>query len=106
MRGGTGNSCIIPAGLGYSANWEDDLEHLSIFLDPQLLARGMIAEHWDERVERNVRGPGVVPVLSETPGTIRTAGPARPGQHNDEIYRGLLGKTHEELAAMREEGVL
>jgi succinyl-CoA---D-citramalate CoA-transferase len=74
--------------------------------DPQLLARGMIAEHWDERVERNVLGPGVVPVLSETPGTIRNAGPARPGQHNDEIYRGLLGKTHEELAAMREEGVL
>jgi formyl-CoA transferase len=66
----------------------------------------MIADHWDERIERNVKGPGVVPVLSETPGTIRNAGPARPGQHNDEIYRGLLGKTEEEIATLRAEGVL
>ena len=50
--------------------------------DPQLLSRGMIADHWDERVARNVKGPGVVPVLSESPGTIRYAGSARPGQHN------------------------
>ncbi|HEX2401214.1 MAG TPA: CoA transferase, partial [Mycobacterium sp.] len=74
--------------------------------DPQLLARGMIADHYDERIGRNVKGPGVVPVLSETPGTIRNAGPARPGQHNDEIYCGLLGKSVEQLAALREEGVL
>jgi formyl-CoA transferase len=45
-------------------------------------------------------------VLSETPGTIRNAGPARPGQHNDEIYRGLLGRTDAEIAALQEEGVL
>ena len=74
--------------------------------DPQLQARGMIADHWDERIGRSVKGPGVVPVLSQTPGTIRNAGPARPGQHNDEIYRGLLGKTAEELAALRAEGVI
>ena len=61
--------------------------------DPQLRARGMIADHWDERIGRNVKGPGVVPVLSETPGTIRNAGSARPGQHNDEIYHGLLGRS-------------
>jgi formyl-CoA transferase len=48
----------------------------------------------------------VVPVLSQTPGTIRNAGPARPGQHNDEVYLGLLGKTEAELAALRAEGVL
>ena len=74
--------------------------------DPQLQARGMIADHWDERIERNVKGPGMVPVLSETPGTIRNAGPARPGQHNDDIYHELLGKSHEELAALRAEGVI
>jgi formyl-CoA transferase len=74
--------------------------------DPQLRARGMIAEHWDERVERTVLGPGVVPVLSATPGTIRNAGPARPGQHNDEVYAGLLGKTAAELEALRAEGVI
>ncbi len=74
--------------------------------DPQLCARGMLVEHWDERVERSVLGPGVVPVLSDTPGTVRSAGPARPGQHNDEIYRGLLGRSAEELDALRAEGVL
>lgn len=74
--------------------------------DPQLLARGMIADHWDERIGRNVKGPGVVPVLTETPGTIRRAGSARPGQHNDEIFGDLLGHSEGELHQLRSEGVL
>lgn len=74
--------------------------------DPQLRARGMLADHYDERVERTVLGPGIVPVLSESPGAIRSAGPATPGQHNTEIYTGLLGKTADELAQLRAEGVL
>lgn len=74
--------------------------------DPQLRARGMIAEHFDERVERTILGPGIVPVLSESPGEIRNAGPARPGQHNDEVYTGLLGKSADEVATLRAEGVL
>jgi formyl-CoA transferase len=74
--------------------------------DPQLQSRGMIADHWDERIERNVKGAGVVPVLSETPGTIRSAGPAQPGQHNDEIYRELLGRSDAELATLRAEGAI
>ncbi|EHI11248.1 CaiB/BaiF CoA transferase family protein [Mycolicibacterium thermoresistibile] len=74
--------------------------------DPQLRARGMIADHFDERIGRNVKGPGVVPVLSESPGTIRNAGPARPGQHNEEIYTGLLGKTAAELRQLRAQGVI
>lgn len=74
--------------------------------DPQLRARGMIADHWDERVQRNVKGPGVVPVLSESPGTIRNAGSARPGQHNDVVYGGLLGRSPEELETLHAEGVL
>ncbi|MGE2691427.1 CaiB/BaiF CoA transferase family protein [Mycolicibacterium pulveris] len=74
--------------------------------DPQLRARGMLVEHWDERVQRSVLGPGIVPVLSDTPGTVRNAGPATPGQHNDEIYRGLLGKSADELDALRAEGTL
>jgi formyl-CoA transferase len=77
-----------------------------VVADPQLRARGMIAEHWDERVQRTVLGPGVVPVLSQTPGTIRNAGPARPGQHNDDVYIGLLGKTAAELDALRAEEVI
>lgn len=74
--------------------------------DPQLQARGMIADHFDERIGRNVKGPGVVPVLSESPGTIRNAGSARPGQHNDEVYGDLLGRSAQELEALRAEGVL
>jgi formyl-CoA transferase len=74
--------------------------------DPQLRARGMLVEHYDERIGRNVLGPGVVPVLSESPGGVRSAGPARPGQHNDDVYVELLGKTAAELEKLRSEGVL
>ena len=74
--------------------------------DPQLRVRGMLVDHYDERLERNVLGPGIVPVLSESPGSVRNAGPPRPGQHNDDVYIGLLGRTAEELADLRGEGVL
>jgi formyl-CoA transferase len=74
--------------------------------DPQLRARDMIAEHFDERVDRTVLGPGIMPVFSESPGSIRSAGPARPGQHNDDVYLGLLGMTREQLEALHREGVL
>lgn len=77
-----------------------------VMQDPQLQARGMLADHWDERVQRNVKGPGIVPVLSESPGTIRNAGSARPGQHNDEVYGDLLGRSAQELETLRAEGVL
>ena len=77
-----------------------------VMQDPQLQARGMLADHWDERVQRNVKGPGVVPVLSESPGTIRNAGSARPGQHNDEVYGDLLGRSAQVLESLRAEGVL
>jgi formyl-CoA transferase len=53
-----------------------------------------------------VLGPGVVPVLSESPGGVRTAGPARPGQHNEDVYTGLLGKTAEQVAEFVAEEVL
>ncbi|MGW5386413.1 CaiB/BaiF CoA transferase family protein [Nocardia sp. NPDC003963] len=77
-----------------------------VVADPQLNARGMIADHYDERIRRNVKGPGVIPVLSATPGTIRNAGSARPGQHNDEVYSGLLGKSAAEVAALRARGIV
>lgn len=77
-----------------------------VVTDPQLRARGMIAQHFDERVERTVSGPGIVPVFSESPGSVRNAGPARPGQHNEDVYIGLLGKTAGQLEALRTEGAL
>jgi formyl-CoA transferase len=77
-----------------------------VVVDPQLRSRGMIAEHYDERIGRTVLGPGIVPVLSESPGSIRSAGPSRPGRHNDEVFQGLLGRTAEQLDELRAEGVL
>ena len=74
--------------------------------DPQFRARGMLVEHFDERIDRNVLGPGVVPVLSESPGGVRSAGPARPGQHNSAVYGELLGHSPEELITLTEQGVL
>lgn len=74
--------------------------------DPQLRARGMLVEHYDERIGRNVLGPGIIPVLSETPGSVRNAGPARPGQHNDEVYGELLGLSADEIADLTAQGVL
>ncbi|GAC66218.1 CaiB/BaiF CoA transferase family protein [Gordonia soli] len=59
--------------------------------DPQMLARDMIVPHHDERIDAPVLGPGIVPKLSATPGSVRSAGPPRPGCHNEEVYRGLLG---------------
>ena len=74
--------------------------------DPQLIAREMIVDHWDERVNRNVKGPGIIPKLSESPGSVRNAGPARLGRDNAEVYRDLLGYSERELARLSEEGVL
>ncbi|MET0900579.1 MAG: CoA transferase [Mycobacterium sp.] len=77
-----------------------------VVTDPQLRARNMLVEHWDERVERNVLGPGVVPVLSESPGSVRLSGSSRPGQHNQDVFGELLGRSEDELAQLEAEGVL
>jgi formyl-CoA transferase len=74
--------------------------------DEQLLSRGMLVEHFDERIGRTVLGPGVVPVLSDSPGGVRSAGPASPGQHNREVYGRLLGKTDSEIDELTAAGVL
>ncbi len=47
----------------------------------------------------------VVPRLSETPGKVRWTGPAL-GQHNDEVYGGLLKLGEEDRAGLRERGIV
>jgi formyl-CoA transferase len=47
----------------------------------------------------------VFPRLSETPGTIRWAGPDL-GQHNDEIYRGLLELSEDQVSALQADGIV
>ena len=49
--------------------------------------------------------PGVFPKLSRHPGEIRFLG-AKLGEHNEEIYLGEMGMTREELAALKEKGVI
>jgi formyl-CoA transferase len=76
----------VPAGPIYSI--------ADIARDPQFLARSMF-----ESVQlpdgRSLKIPAVVPKLSETPAQTEWIGPTL-GQHNDEIYGGLLGLTQEE----------
>jgi crotonobetainyl-CoA:carnitine CoA-transferase CaiB-like acyl-CoA transferase len=50
--------------------------------------------------------PGVVPKLSLTPGQVTSAGPARPGEHNEAVYCGRLGLTRDDLAALARKGVV
>jgi len=49
--------------------------------------------------------PGVPIKFSETPGKIERRPPLL-GEHNEEIYRGLLGLSSEELAQLQEENVI
>ena len=77
-----------------------------VVVDPHLRERGMIAEHFDTRIGRNVLGPGIVPQLTGTPGSIRNAGRAEPGADNDAVYGGLLGLGTEEIATLRAAGVI
>jgi formyl-CoA transferase len=59
-----------------------------IFEDEHFRAREMLVEHRDEELGPVV-GPGVVPKLSRTPGSIRWSGPWEMGAHNEEVLGGL-----------------
>jgi crotonobetainyl-CoA:carnitine CoA-transferase CaiB-like acyl-CoA transferase len=58
----------------------------------------------DERVGE-LAIPNLVPRLSDTPGAVRSLGPAL-GQHNDEVYKGLLGIGDDELRRLAGAGVI
>jgi formyl-CoA transferase len=49
--------------------------------------------------------PGVIPKLMGTPGKVTSTGP-KLGQHNEEIYKGLLDKSAEELARLSKDGII
>jgi formyl-CoA transferase len=47
----------------------------------------------------------VFPKLSSTPGEVRSLGPAL-GQHNTDVYGGLLGLPDEEISALAAAGTI
>ena len=75
-----------------------------IFRDEQYKARHNLVE-FDSPDFGKVHIPSVCPVLSETPGQIKWIG--QPvGSFNEEVYKGLLGKTDEEFEHLKETGAI
>ncbi len=72
--------------------------------DPHVQAREVIIRFPDEDIGK-VAMHNVVPRLSETPGEVRTPAP-RLGEHNEEIYGGLLGLSVTDLQHLEQEGVI
>jgi succinyl-CoA:(S)-malate CoA-transferase subunit B len=75
-----------------------------IFEDPQYAARNNILKMQDERVGE-LPIPNLVPRLSDTPGSVKWLGP-RLGEHNDEVFKGLLGLSDDDLRRIAAEGVI
>jgi formyl-CoA transferase/succinyl-CoA--D-citramalate CoA-transferase len=86
----------VPAGL---INQAPDLA-----VDEHIAAREMIVR-LAAGFERAVPMAGVVPRLSRTPGAIRHAGPEL-GAHTESILRDLAGCSDEEIASLRDAGVI
>jgi formyl-CoA transferase len=74
-----------------------------IFEDPQYQARGDIITAEDPVVGA-VPMPAILPRFSRTPGVVRFPGPGL-GEHNAEIFGGLLGLSEAEQQALRDQGV-
>ncbi|MBB1024750.1 MULTISPECIES: CaiB/BaiF CoA transferase family protein [unclassified Dietzia] len=74
--------------------------------DEQFLARDMLVPHTVPGVDDTVLGPGVVPVLDATPGSVRRGGTPEPGFDNRAVYSELLGFTDENLADLADRGVI
>jgi crotonobetainyl-CoA:carnitine CoA-transferase CaiB-like acyl-CoA transferase len=86
----------VPCGV---VNTIDKLEN-----DPQVVAREMIV-NVDYPGLGRLPLPGFPIKFSLTPGSVRSRAP-RLGEHNEEIYGGLLGLTRQELDRLKEENVI
>ncbi len=75
-----------------------------LLTDPQVRAREMVVD-MPHPLLGKVPVTGVPYRLSESPGRIDALGPDL-GEHNEEIYCGLLGLSREELADLRADGVI
>ena len=89
------NTAQVPASRIFSAQ--------DMFSDPQFLAREMFlsAKLPDGN---DFKMPGIVPKLSETPGSAEWVGPEL-GAHNDEVL-GALGYDASAIAALKHDGAI
>ena len=72
--------------------------------DPQVRAREMFVER-DHSIYGPLTTTGTPLKLSETPGRVRWLAPM-PGEHNEEIFVGLLGHSPADLERWHAEGVI
>jgi len=72
--------------------------------DPQVLARRMV-QSFDYGAIGDIPVPGMPVKLSLTPGAIRAASPGL-GEHNHEVYGGLLGLSAERMTKLKQEGTI
>ena len=93
----TAEKIPIPTGICYE---QDEVAH-----DPQVKAREMLTEVPLPDGSGNVVVTGIPLEMSGTPLKIERSFPAI-GQHNEEIYCGLLGYSREVLTKLKEEGVI
>ena len=73
--------------------------------DPHYLAREVHTEWEDLQVGRKIKGIGIVPKFSETPGKI-WRGSVPLGHDNDLVYRHHLGMSDADLDHLREQGII
>ena len=90
------DAAAIPAGPVYSI--------ADIVNDPQYQARDMLLSVHD-RLLGDVRMQGIVPKLSETPGTVYATGPTL-GEHNIEVYGNMLGLRTDEIDDLSKRGII
>ncbi|HTT15735.1 MAG TPA: CoA transferase [Thermoplasmata archaeon] len=72
--------------------------------DPHYRARGMFLE-WDDPVAGHVKGAGVAPKFSSTPGGLWRGAPWL-GMDNDAVLQRLLGYPAERIEALRRAGIV
>lgn len=85
----------VPAGRIYNV--------ADIVADPHYQARGMILDA-DLPGGATVKMPGIVPKLSDTPGSVNWQGPAL-GQHTESVL-GELGMSAADIAQLKHSGVV
>jgi formyl-CoA transferase len=86
----------VPAGRIYRAK--------DMFADPHFAAREAIVRLAHPELGEFAM-QNVFPKLSETPGSVRHVGPML-GEHNQEIYQGLLGIDDNKMSALLSAGII